>query len=152
MKIVMGIDDSPHSRAALDWAKQMQWLPGTRFVLVSAVPSEVMPFALRVPGGAFIEPELDDGRIRAHQDLLARAEKEFQAARLDTTALITHGDPREVIVRTAERENADLVIVGSHGRTGVPKLLMGSVASHVVTHAPCTVLVIKRPPEASPRG
>ena len=38
---------------------------------------------------------------------------------------------------------ADLVVVGSHGRTGLGKLLMGSVASHVVSHAPCTVMVVK---------
>jgi nucleotide-binding universal stress UspA family protein len=40
--------------------------------------------------------------------------------------------------------NADLVVLGSHGRTGIPKLVLGSVASHVVSHAPCDVLVIKR--------
>jgi nucleotide-binding universal stress UspA family protein len=38
---------------------------------------------------------------------------------------------------------ADLVVVGSHGRTGLAKLVLGSVASHVVTHAPCSVLVVK---------
>jgi nucleotide-binding universal stress UspA family protein len=58
---------------------------------------------------------------------------------------VERGDPRDAIVRVAEREHADLVIVGSHGRTGLPKLLMGSVASYVVTHAPCPVLVVKHP-------
>ena len=152
MKILIGIDDSPHSNAALDWVKQMTWPLGTHCVLVCAIPSEVMPYALRVPGAAFVDPELDDGRVKAQQDLLARVEHELEAARLETTVRITHGDPREVLVRTAETERADLVIVGSHGRTGVPKLLMGSVASHVVTHAPCSVLVIKQPRENATRG
>ena len=54
------------------------------------------------------------------------------------------GDPRDLIVRTADAVGADLVVVGSHGRTGLPRLVMGSVASYVVSHAPCDVMVIKR--------
>jgi len=53
------------------------------------------------------------------------------------------GDPREALVLAAESDQADLVVVGSHGRSGLTKLLLGSVASHVVTHAPCNVLVVK---------
>jgi nucleotide-binding universal stress UspA family protein len=53
------------------------------------------------------------------------------------------GDPREAIVEAARKTGADLVVVGSHGRTGIGKLVLGSVASHVVTHAPCSVLVVK---------
>ena len=53
------------------------------------------------------------------------------------------GDPREALIEMARREGADLIVVGSHGRSGLTKLLMGSVASHVVTHAPCDVLVVR---------
>lgn len=53
------------------------------------------------------------------------------------------GDPRTELVESAIAEEADLLIVGSHGRTGIARLLMGSVASYVVTHAPCSVLVVR---------
>lgn len=53
------------------------------------------------------------------------------------------GDPASVILETAERERVDLIVVGSHGRTGLQRFLMGSVAARVVGHAPCSVLVIK---------
>ena len=43
----------------------------------------------------------------------------------------------------ARSEHADLVVVGSHGHTGIAKVLLGSVASHIVSHAPCSVLVVK---------
>jgi nucleotide-binding universal stress UspA family protein len=56
---------------------------------------------------------------------------------------VLQGDPREMLIEEARSERADLVVVGSHGRTGLDRLLMGSVASHVVTHAPCSVLVVK---------
>jgi nucleotide-binding universal stress UspA family protein len=55
------------------------------------------------------------------------------------------GDPRSVLIEAARREKSDLLVIGSHGRSGMAKLLLGSVASHVVGHAPCSVLVVKRP-------
>jgi len=55
------------------------------------------------------------------------------------------GDPRSALVDEARQEHADLIVVGSHGRSGLSKLLLGSVASHVVAHAPCSVLVVKAP-------
>jgi universal stress protein A len=48
-------------------------------------------------------------------------------------------------VDEARREKADLIVVGSHGRSGMAKLLLGSVAAHVVSHAPCSVLVVRPP-------
>ena len=59
--------------------------------------------------------------------------------------VVEDGDPRLALTDVARREHADLVVVGSHGRTGIPKLVLGSVASHVTTHAPCSVLVVREP-------
>ncbi|MFZ6017158.1 MAG: universal stress protein [Nitrospirota bacterium] len=58
-------------------------------------------------------------------------------------SLVLKGEPYEVIVGTAERKNADLIVVGSHGRTGLERLLMGSVTERVIGHANCAVLVVK---------
>ena len=62
------------------------------------------------------------------------------------------GDPRMEIVEEAKRSQADLIILGSHGRTGVARWLMGSVAEYVVRHAPCSVEVARMPdrPEVAP--
>jgi len=64
-----------------------------------------------------------------------------KAVTVDTT--VRQGDPRVEIVDEAERWGADLVILGSHGRTGVKRWLMGSVAEYVVRHAPCSVEVAR---------
>ena len=53
------------------------------------------------------------------------------------------GDPAAEIVNVAEAEQAELVVMGTHGRTGVSRLLMGSVAESVVRHAPCPVLIYR---------
>lgn len=57
--------------------------------------------------------------------------------------LTPRGVPYEMIVKTAEKKNADVIVVGSHGRTGVERLLMGSVTERVIGHANCAVLVVK---------
>ena len=54
------------------------------------------------------------------------------------------GDPRSAIVDEAEEWGADLIVVGSHGYTGLKRWLLGSVAQSVVGHAPCSVEVVRR--------
>ncbi|QDU98868.1 universal stress protein [Lignipirellula cremea] len=58
--------------------------------------------------------------------------------------LIT-GHPPEALARLVEEENADLIVMGTHGRTGLTRLLMGSIAEQVVRRAPCPVLTYKQP-------
>jgi nucleotide-binding universal stress UspA family protein len=58
------------------------------------------------------------------------------------------GPPAEVIVRIARDEHADLIVMGTHGRTGLRRMVMGSVAEQVVRNAPCPVLTLRQPQEA----
>ena len=57
------------------------------------------------------------------------------------------GDPAQAISETAEKEGCDLIVMGTHGRTGLTRLLMGSVAEAVVRKAKCPVLTVKQPSE-----
>jgi nucleotide-binding universal stress UspA family protein len=56
---------------------------------------------------------------------------------------VTTGDPAEAIVRTAQANHADLIVMSTHGRTGLPHVLLGSIAEKVVRLAPCPVLTIR---------
>jgi nucleotide-binding universal stress UspA family protein len=60
---------------------------------------------------------------------------------------LLYGDPASEIVRLAGEEQVDLIVMGTHGRTGLMRLLMGSVAEAVVRRAPCPVLTIREPHE-----
>lgn len=60
--------------------------------------------------------------------------------------LLLVGEPDAEIIRVAEALNVDLIVMGTHGRTGLGRLLMGSVAEHVVRRAPCPVVTVKAPP------
>lgn len=67
----------------------------------------------------------------------------------DTSVPVEHrlitGDPASAIVRLAKEEGAELIVMGTHGRTGLLRLLMGSVAEVVVRRAPCPVLTLRQP-------
>lgn len=144
MKIVLGYDDSPYAQAALRWITRQKWPANTRVTVVSAVRTPVSVYSEVYAPGMPYPAELVEEVTRHHEELGAKAEAELRQAGFGTTVKVLPADPREALVDTARAENADLLVVGSHGRTGIPKLLLGSVASHVVAHASCDVLVVKR--------
>ncbi len=149
MKIILGVDDSVHSNAAVNWIKKMTWPRGTKIVVLSVARPPVGAYAeVYVPQPSFHEQVMEQ-EVRFHQDLSSRIERTLQSAGLDTEARVAEGDPRTALLDVARSERADLVVVGSHGRSGISKLLLGSVAGHVVTHAPCSVVVVKTGESAS---
>jgi universal stress protein A len=66
-------------------------------------------------------------------------------AGLDLRHLLREGDAATVIERVAQEQHCDLVVLGTHGRTGLDHLLMGSIAEHIIRRCPCPVLVVKYP-------
>ena len=143
MKILIGVDDSPHSKAALEFVKTMKWPTGTRCVVLSAAPPLVASYSLGDAGVASWMTQAEQESVQQAEELTARVERELREVGLATEARVVRGDAREALVETALRVGADLMVVGSHGRTGLARLLLGSVASHVVSHAPCNVLVVR---------
>ncbi len=145
MKILLGVDESPHSDAAVEFVKSMKWPAGTRVLVVSAARPPVMAYSeIYVPAVPYSEDLLKE-EVRQHEKIAARAEGTLRGAGVATEARVLTGDAREVLIAEARASGADLIVVGSHGRTGLTKLLLGSVASHVVAHAPCSVMVVKLP-------
>ncbi|HEY2972019.1 MAG TPA: universal stress protein [Pyrinomonadaceae bacterium] len=67
-----------------------------------------------------------------------------RASELAVEMAVRHGDPRSVIIDEATEWQADLIVIGSHGYTGIKRLLLGSVAQSVVSHAPCSVEVVRQ--------
>jgi nucleotide-binding universal stress UspA family protein len=143
MNVLIGVDDSRHSAAALELVKSMKWPSGTRFVVLSAVRPQVEAHALVDAAGSSWTRAAEQELTQEAEEFTSRVERDLQGSGLATEARVVPGDPREVLVQAVRSVGADLLVVGSHGRTGFGKLLMGSVASHVVAHAPCSVLVVK---------
>jgi len=151
MKILIALDASPHSEHALQFVSRMRWPAGSRVIVVSALQPMARAAAAGPDLGALPAQVLDDQR-RQLEELESNAESELRESGFATEGRAEVGDPRAVLLAVAQSERADLIVVGSHGRTGIAKLMLGSVSSHVVTHASCSVLVVKHAAAANKTG
>ena len=143
VKIILGVDGSPCSTAAVEFVKHMTWPAGTRVEVVRAVP----PVNVVVPE---VHPVLSGSLDVVWRNLLVERHKyvedvscELLGKGLTIDSTVIEGDPRDGLLDAARKSGADLLVVGSHGRSGLSKWFMGSVSSHVVAHAPCNVLVVR---------
>jgi nucleotide-binding universal stress UspA family protein len=143
--IVVGVDGSDASREALRWAAEEARLRSTSIVAVYAwsfIPPQPIgdPGMLAVPAGDL--PGQFDAESEAAQAALDGAIAELGGlSGVEIERKLVEGDPADVLVRDSEA--AELVVVGSHGRSGIRAALLGSVSRHVVNHASCPVVVVK---------
>lgn len=141
--ILVPVDFSPGSEAALDWATVLARDTGATLVITHV---ETVP--LTTGGGEYIyaipEPPT--------QELAERLEKVVpKDPSVPVVRRLLAGDPASAILRLAESEEVDMIVMGTHGRRGITRLLMGSVAEEVVRKAPCAVLTVKQKvPAADP--
>ncbi len=140
MKILIAVDDSPQAGRAARFVAGMRWPAGSR-VIVAAVVRAATP-APGMAGGV----EAADAIADLHQrfsSALHRARDLLRAAGLSTEERLVQGDARERLLEMVEAERVDLLVLGSRGHNRLLRLLLGSVSSHAVTHARCSVLVMK---------
>jgi len=139
MKILIGIDDSKFSGDVLRAvAMQFRTEHTEARVLHVLQPSAPAPPQM-APGYA---PELDDQKKPAHE-LVERVANELRNAGFKVDATVEVGDIRESIIDSAAEWGADLIVVGSHGRGGIRRFLLGSVAEFVARHAKCSVEIVR---------
>lgn len=136
-KILLATDLSRASDVATDWAFDLASRLGAALLVVSVIDQR----ELRLPGGRFRArvDQVRELREAAAQELVQRGRR----AGVAVTFLVWDGDPAESIVAAAHAERADLLLVGSHGRGPIGRLLLGSVSEFVVRNAPCPVLVAR---------
>jgi nucleotide-binding universal stress UspA family protein len=145
-RIVVGVDDSEQAAAALRWALEEAALRKTSVEVVHtwAPPVSYLPLDVTITAN------VDDGAIDAAarefvDDLVAKALQESPDPSVPVQVTILPGSPALVLTELAA--DADLVVVGSHGRTGIKRFVLGSVAMSVVQHAPCPTVVVRVPDE-----
>jgi nucleotide-binding universal stress UspA family protein len=144
VKILLAIDNSEYSAEAIKEIAVRPWPPDT-IVRVLSVVEPVTPPATELwyDGGGSLERVQHEMNKRANERTISVAKKlEGKGFSIETT--VRDGDPRSEIVDEAENWSADLIVLGSHGYTGIKRFLLGSVASSVVSHAPCSVEVVRR--------
>jgi nucleotide-binding universal stress UspA family protein len=144
MKILLAVDGSAYSSEAVGEVAARPWPPGTKVRVLSAVERVPPPAAeLWIDAGGILERTQQE-MIKSAERLTASVAEALQASGLATETAVREGDPRTVIVDEAKEWSADLIVMGTHGYTGLKRWLLGSVAQAVVSHAPCSVEVVRR--------
>ena len=135
--ILVATDFSEQAEHALDYAVELAGKLGAKLYAVNVVglPTYGIPEL-----GLAITSAVMDQVVKTSQNELDKAAAKHPDARIDT--ILRTGDARDAILATAVEVGAQLVVVGSHGRRGVTRALLGSVAESIVRHSPVPVLTI----------
>jgi nucleotide-binding universal stress UspA family protein len=148
MKILLAVDGSPCSEVAVEEIGRRPWPQGSSVKVLNAfeLPLPVSPEGWALPPNYF--DELDQA-IRTQAETIVRLASEQLRAKLNKTINIESeflaGPPRIAILDEAESWGADLIVVGSHGYGRWERFLLGSVSQSVVSHAKCSVEVVRCP-------
>jgi nucleotide-binding universal stress UspA family protein len=144
MKLLLAIDNSEYSTEAIREVARRPWPPKT-IVRVLTVVEPIPPPAAELwyDASGSIERVQQEMTKRATQ-LTQKASESLKKKGLKIESAVREGDARSLVVDEARKWSADLIVLGSHGYTGIKRLLLGSVAASVVSHAPCSVEIVRR--------
>jgi universal stress protein A len=141
-RVLHASDFSRASRAAFAKALDMAKANKAELVVV-----HVLTLTMPMTADGYVAPKTWEAIERSAR---AAAQKELnklltaaKKARVRATGALLEGVPHEQIVRAAKRKRADFLVLGTHGRTGLAKFVLGSVAGRVVAIAPCPVLTVR---------
>jgi len=138
--ILVPIDFSDQAAAVIDWATHMAEQHSSKIQLLHVYH---LPVEFQQLEGAYLPPDFWSNVKREAEQQLASHSQEIRTHQVEVEALVREGYPASVIVEAAESHGADLIVIGTHGHTGLKHLLLGSIAERVVQKAPCPVLTVK---------
>lgn len=147
-RILLPVDDSRFTPAIIDSVVNNKWGEGTEIMLFSVVDAmfdhHSQLSALKAVTN--LEEGQKTARDNLEEGLKEKAKKiESQLPGVKVLTEVAIGDPRKKILNEAKKWKADLIVMGSHGRRGIKKIIMGSVSDAVVGHADCSVRIVKLP-------
>jgi universal stress protein A len=148
-KIVCPVDLSEVSLGALRLAESVAEQCGASLVVVNVVEPIVAPSDFTF--GPLTTGEVEDRLIERSQQALKELAETVHLGEGKTTIRVERGRASTEIVRVAQEEKASLIVIGTHGYTGVAHVLLGSTAERVIRKAPCPVLTL-RTPDPGPAG
>jgi len=146
-RILVPYDGSIYSGDTISWLANRTWQPGTRFHLVMSIPEfeEVEKRGVSRGEAELLKDQWHHIKERAFEILEEAALKLGKRCGNENVSVdAVPGEPHRALLQAASKFKADLIACGSHGRSGLSRLLIGSVSMHLVNNAPCPVLVIKR--------
>jgi universal stress protein A len=145
-KILVPTDFSNHSDQALQWGASLAGKYGAQMLLLHVIPPAVEEVSMH---GLEWETAIMDLEAKVEAQLYEIASQELEES-LPVDVKIAVGKPAEEILRVANEEAVDLVVMGTHGHTGLTHVLLGSTAETVLRSAPCPVFTVRAEAQALP--
>ncbi len=139
-RILVPLDFSESTSPLLEWAAHLASQHGSSVVLLHAYH---LPVEFQQLEGAYLPPEFWANVKREAEDSLARFAKELSGQGISVQMAVCEGYAATAIIEEATRRDVDLIVIGTHGLSGIKHLLLGSIAERVVQKAPCPVLTVK---------
>jgi nucleotide-binding universal stress UspA family protein len=146
LKILLATDGSESSKAAAQSIAERPWPAGTAFRILSVIEPSAPVLGPSYFSAEAME-ELRGKDMQRAQDAASSAESILDGAGIEasSTVAVPAATPKELILSEAAEWGADLIVVGSHGKRGVNRFLLGSVSEAVALHANCSVEIIRHP-------
>jgi nucleotide-binding universal stress UspA family protein len=143
IRLVIGDDGSPEAEAAVAEVSRRTWPAGTE-VRVVAVRQFLLPVeTANVPMDPALYAKINEDEHVRLKSVIQRASEQLDAPGLTVQPMLDEGDPKEMLLKEARNWNASAIFVGSRGMGRLERILLGSVSSAAVSHAPCTVEVVR---------
>ena len=133
MKIILAMDTSPASTAALDEIVARQWPAGSSFEVLSVVE----------PSHLWTTSEVPQEAARRAEEVVQSGAAQLRSKGHEVAGTVLSGDPKAVILDQARSWGADFIVVGSHGGSAITRLILGNVAANVLRYAPCSVEIVR---------
>ena len=144
-RILWPTDFSPLAKAALPHAVRLADAHGAELVVLHVLPSAAYYALPGMTGGALAQLQRENRGVGQAELRRVADRVKGSAPRLRVRSVLVEGAPADQIVRAARSLKCDLIVLATHGRTGMARAVMGSVAENVVRLAPCPVLTVRLP-------
>ncbi|HEY9787068.1 MAG TPA: universal stress protein [Candidatus Obscuribacterales bacterium] len=147
-KVLIAIDEGQFTASIADFVGNHFWPPHTQFVICHVVEPLKVSNMMAVLPGPMLDEMSQDRIVAAHaltRNVAMRIRDYLKTEHIEEKVI--EGFPKIEIVELAKNLPANLIVMGSHGRHGFNRLVMGSVSSHVLVHADCSVLIVRAQPQ-----
>jgi nucleotide-binding universal stress UspA family protein len=144
MKILLAFDGSEHSEAAARELAARPW-PANSVVRILMAVRAYVPSAVEFVSTGETADQIQDHHVDSARELVETVAESLRATGLHVETAVKKGDPRRLIVDEAKSWGADLIVMGACGHTAFERWLIGSVAQSVVSHARCSVELVRHP-------
>jgi universal stress protein A len=141
--VIVAVDESDAIAPIVDFVINHKWQENTHIRILHAVQPITMDHPMATYP-QFMESLEQDARSYAEK-LVAKVKSDIQTVipEYQITTEVVAGQPAEVILDMAKMLEAELIVIGSHGRSGMTRFMLGSVSGAVASHAPCNVMIVK---------